>query len=686
VISIGIDIGGTFTDVVAFDWETLRSYTLKVPTTSPSLADGITDGVRQVLRRSGRGPGDVDRFVHGTTVATNVVLEERGAAVALLTTLGFEDVLEIGRLNRTQMYDLMMDCETPVFLAPRRRRRGIKERMYANGAVDVPFDSEQAERVVRDLVKSETIEAFAVCFLHAFAHPDHERAMRDVIAKIAPGIPVSISSDVDPMFREYERTVVTGFDAYVRPAVETYIRDLVRELKAVGIDGPLQVMQSMGGIAKAESVITHPVSVLLSGPAAGAIGGAFAAQQSNIGDVITIDVGGTSADVTLVEDGRPLVSSEGHIGAYPIRVPMVDTTTVGAGGGSIAWVDSAGRARVGPRSAGAFPGPACYGRGGTAATVTDAGVVLGYLNCEYFAGGTVRLDYESSVRAVGDFGSQLGLSLVEAACGIHRIVNSHMADAIRRVSIKRGYDPRNFALVLLGGAGAVHGGRLAAELGIRRMLVPTVPGVLSALGLLVAGVEHTRSAAAIVAAETSSEGFLERTFELLEASVREEMLAEGVTDARLITRHLGELRYVGQSYSLEVPIEMGTDKSILRQSTEAFHAKHHKMYGHSNASAQVEFVALRVIQTWSLPRPEFGIKPTDGLGRPAGASRSAYFEELAAYVETPVLHRDHLVIGEMLTGPLIVEQDDTTLVVYPGDRAVLESSGNIIVHTGASSR
>jgi N-methylhydantoinase A len=684
VISIGIDIGGTFTDVVAFDWDTREQYTLKVPTTSPSLAEGITDGVRQMLLRSGRNPADVDRFVHGTTVATNVVLEERGANVALLTTEGFEDVLEIGRLNRTQMYDLMMDCETPIFLAPRRHRRGIRERMHANGEVDVPFNHQQAEGVVRELVKSGDIQAFAVCFIHAFAHPENEISMREVIAKVDPGIPVSISSEVDPMFREYERTVVTAFDAYVRPAVETYLGDLIRDLKAIGVEAPVQVMQSRGGIAQADSVTTHPVSVLLSGPAAGAIGGAFAAQQSNIGDVITIDVGGTSADVTLIEQGRPLVSSEGRIGADPIRVPMVDTTTVGAGGGSIAWVDAAGRARVGPRSAGAYPGPACYGRGGTMATVTDAGVVLGYLNCEYFAGGAVSLDYESSMRSVGDFGAQLGLSVVEAACGIHRIVNANMADAIRRVSIKRGYDPRSFALVLLGGAGPVHGGRLAAELGIRKMLVPTIPGVLSALGLLVAGIEHARSAAVVVAAETDSERLLRQTFDSLEASVREEMNAEAVTDSYLVTRHSGELRYVGQSYSIEVPIDLDDDKSILKQGIDAFHSKHQRLYGHSNSNAQVEFVALRVVQTWSLPRPELRITPASRVERPSDVSRLAFFEEIGEYVDTQVLHRSQLVIGETLVGPAIVEQDDTTIVVYPGDRAVLETSGNIIVQSASS--
>ena len=527
VVYVAVDIGGTFTDVVAVDPATGRYHTVKVSTTPHRLVEGVRAGTLAALDRVGAKEHEVSRFVHGTTIGTNAVLERKGAVTGVLATEGFQDTLEIGRLKRTRMYDLFIEAETPVFLAPRRRRLGVVERVAADGSVVVPLDENSVRHAVRAL-HEQGVTAVAVCLLFSFRNSEHEEMVRRLIHEVDPAMSVSLSSEVDPMFREYERTVVTAFDAYVRPVIQTYVDELTAELRRIGIDAPLQIMQSRGGITSAELVGRRPVSVLLSGPAAGVIGARHAGELAGIQDVISIDVGGTSADVSLVEAGRPLVSDEGMIDTYPLRVPMVDVTTVGAGGGSIAWIDGGGSFRVGPVSAGAAPGPVCYGRGGTQPTVTDASLILGYLNPASFAGGSIALDEDAAAQCSNRSAAASTCTGIEAADGIHRVINSRMADAIRLVSLKRGYDPRDFALVLLGGAGPVHGGRLAAELGIKTMVVPAVPGVLSALGLLVAAVEHDAVETYAVRADRTTAEDVARAFTRLDARVATLMAADNV--------------------------------------------------------------------------------------------------------------------------------------------------------------
>jgi N-methylhydantoinase A len=437
-------------------------------------------------------------------------------------------------------------------------------------------------------------------------------------------------------------------------------------------------MQSRGGITSAALVSERPVSILLSGPSAGVIGGKFAGERSGFSNLITIDIGGTSADTSLIAEGKPLLSTEGKIDRYPLRVPMVDVETIGAGGGSLAWIDQAGGFRVGPQSAGAEPGPACYGRGGTEPTVTDAGVVLGYLNPDYFAGGTMSLDADAAHAAVTNFGSKLGLSATEAAAGIHRVVNSKMADEIRLVSIRRGYDPRQFALVLLGGAGPVHGGRLAAELAIPTLIVPPVPGVLSALGLLVASIEHDAAETVALRAEVAQPAALEDTYARLEGRVTEMMTADRVPDGASLTTRFADMRYVGQGYTLEVPVPSELGELSISAVLDEFHTTHHRIYGHSHPAAAVEFVNLRLVQEWGLPKPELRTIPSDRTHASA-TSRMAYFEELGGYVDTPIFRRESLAVGDEFVGPAIVEQADTTLVVYPTQRAVLDDAGNLLV-------
>ena len=682
MIVIAVDIGGTFTDVVAADVESGAYHTVKVPSTPGDLVRGVREGALQAIDRAAAHAADVVRFVHGTTVATNALLERKGARTAVLATEGFEDVLEIGRLKRTQMYDIFMEPETPVFLAPKRRRYGIRERVAADGSVVTALDEEHARGVIRELLEEHDAEAFAVSLLFSFRNATHEQRIRELIREIDPAVGVSLSSEVDPTFREYERTVVTAFDAYVRPVIERYVRELVGELGAIDMAVPLQIMQSRGGITSAARVSDKPVSVLLSGPAAGVIGAKVTGAKSGFEDIITIDIGGTSADISLVAEGKPLFSTEGSIDDYPLRVPMIDVTAIGAGGGSSAHVDAVGGFRVGPESAGADPGPACYGRGGAQATVTDASIVLGYVNPDYFAGGSMRLDVEAAHRAVEQLGEQLGLSPTEAAAGIHQVINAKMADAIRLVSIQRGYDPRQFALVVLGGGGPVHGGRLASELGIPTVVVPPAPGVLSALGLLVASVEHdhAETIAMRVTADADADE-LERLFARIDERVAGVMQAEGVPAGAATVTRLADMRYVGQSYTLEVDVPAPLDAAALAGCVERFHQAHDRVYGHARPAAPVELLNGRVVHAWQPQLPE--LTPADAAppvnGSLSPSSRRVYFEELAAYVETPVHRRAALRAGHEIVGPAIIEQADTTVVVYPGHRATLDDANNIII-------
>jgi len=673
-VQIGVDIGGTFTDIVALDGEG-RLALAKVPSTPKDLLDGIGAAVGKVLALAGAPPGDVERFIHGTTVATNAVLEQKGAVTAVLTTEGFEDVLEMGRQKRSRMYDLEMDPETPSFLAPGRRRVGIRERLDARGAVLVPLDEGQVRAAVQTL-RAQGVQAIAVCYLFSFVNPAHERRTRELCAEIAPEISVSLSSEVDPTFREYERLCVTAFDAYLGPVVKRYLAGLADTLRGLGIRAVPLIMRSRGGIVSAALAARQPVTLFLSGPAGGVIGAGCAAERSGVRDFVSLDMGGTSNDVAVVRSGAPLLASEGSIGPYPVRTPMVDVNTIGAGGGSIAWIDAAGGLRVGPRSAGAEPGPACYGRGGDAATVTDASVVLGYLNPERFAGGALTLDVGAAERAVGAIGRRLGVDTITAAAGIHRVINARMADQIRLVTIKRGYDPRQFSLVVLGGAGPVHGAALAAEMGMAEVLVPEAPGVLAAFGLLAAAIEHHHARTLQARTDVADLAAVNRCLAELDAAGRARMHEEGVAAADVHVAYTADMRYVGQAYELEVPIAAPVAAERVPDIVAALHAVHERVYGYARTQQTVEFVNFRAVHTYRLPRPV--VRPSaQAHGRLDDArvgERRAYFD---GFVSAAIYERARLPLGARLAGPAIVEQMDTTTVNPPGVTAVVDDAGNL---------
>jgi N-methylhydantoinase A len=675
VVEIGVDIGDTFTDVVCRGSDgDVRL--VKIPTTRRDPSAGVRAALA-VMRSDWSIPAPaIARFVHGTTVATNAVLEAKGAKIGLLTTEGFRDVLEIGRQMRHAMYDLVLKPEAAGFLAPGHLRKEVRERVTATGAVLVPLDEASVERAVMAL-KAEHVGAIAVSLLFSFLNPSHEIRIREIIKRLAPGVMVSLSSEVDPAFREYERTCVTAFDAYLKPLVDRYLDSMERDLAHAGVKAPLQIMQSRGGIASSRIARQQPVRLFLSGPAAGVIGGLEVGRALGIDDLITIDVGGTSCDIALVSGGQPLIRSEGTIGGYTVRVPMVDVNAIGAGGGSIAWLDDAGSLRVGPESAGSEPGPACYDCGGDEPTVTDASILLGYIDPGYFADGSLTLVPKRASEAIQrQIAGPLGLSLEAAALGIHRVVNAQMAEAIRLVSIGRGIDPRGYTLVPLGGAGPLHATALARELGIVRILVPLHPGVLSAAGLLHAPIEHEIAAAFPHPLERVAWPEVRHALDELDRGCGALMRCEGITPEQCRIVYSADVCYIGQSYHLEVPLSP-TAPDPLALLYDEFRAMHDRVYGHST-DARACIVNLRAIHRSAVAAPrQAGYAAVGEPGRTV--QRRILTAESGGSVVANIYERSALAPGMRFAGAAIVEQGDTTTLIEPGWRALVAPNGTLIL-------
>ena len=675
-ISIGIDIGGTFTDVVAVDaGGGLRI--AKLPSTRSDPSAAVRTVLHKLLPEWKIAPADVVRFAHGTTVATNAVLERKGARLGLLATEGFTDVIEIGRQNRTQIYELILKPETPVFLAPGSRRKGVVESIGPTGEVLQPLDVASLERSVDALV-AEGVEAIAIAFLYSFVNSAHERQAAAYIRDRHPGLVVSISSEVDPTFREYERTVVTAFDAYVKAGLDRYLGRMEADMRAAGIPATLQIMQSRGGVSSARLARQRPIRLFLSGPAAGVVGARDAGHSVGHENLITVDIGGTSSDIALIAKGQPMIRPEGLLDGYRIRVPMVDVNSIGSGGGSIAWIDAGGGLRVGPQSAGAEPGPACYARGGTEATVTDASIVLGLLDPAYFAGGTLRLDPALAARAVQErVAKPLGLTLEQAALGIHRVVNVQMAEGIRLVSIRRGIDPRAFSLLAFGGAGALHATALARELAIGTVIVPRYPGVLCAAGLLSAMIEHEAATAFMHKLAAADPAEVAAVCARLAAECAGRMHDEGVAAGAVATSYYADVCYVGQAHHIEVPLELEPAATMLDGVFERFCVLHNQVYGHSTR-APARFVNLRVVlrAANALAPPA----PTATQGKAARkGTRKVLLDGADEYVDAGIYDRDGLAPGDTVRGPAIIEQTDTTTLVGPGWRADVAANEVLLV-------
>jgi N-methylhydantoinase A len=681
---IGVDIGGTFTDVVLADETTGAVSVVKVSTTPRDFAQGVMDGLQAALRAGGVAAGDVGWLAHATTVVTNALLQGQGARTALVTTRGCRDVLELRRSARASLYDLFQDG--PAVLVPRHFRLEVRERIDAQGQVVDALDARDVEAAI-DFIRRHQVDAVAVCLLFSFLNDAHERAVGERLRHAFPGLPVFLSSEVLPEIREFERTSTTAVCAYVGPILRSYLARLEDAVRGMGLPAPW-VMGSSGGVFSVSEGLKMPAMAVESGPAAGVIAAALVGRQRGEGNLISFDMGGTTAKASLIEDGEVKTTSEYEVGGsgnvrrwlhgtgHPIRVPVIDLAEVSAGGGSIAWIDPGGVLRVGPESSGAEPGPVCYGQGGVRPTVTDADLVLGYLNPAALLGGALPVDLGRARDAIESrIAAPLGLGVVEAAAGIVSVVNAGMAGALRIVSVERGYDPREFTLVAFGGAGPVHAACLAEELEIPRVLVPPIPGGFSALGLVATDVrrDYVRTFYAPLARVEPAD--ITAAYVAMEADAREMLRRTGVPAHRWQVSRAADCRYPRQAYELTVPVAAGPlTRETLDSLARDFHARHRTTYGHASPDEAVQCVNLRVsaigrLTPLDVSRAPSTLAPTAGL-----PARAAYFEE-TGLVRCEVLAREALKPGTARPGPLIVEAADTTIVVPPAWRLTVEAGG-----------
>lgn len=656
----GVDTGGTFTDIVLLQDGKLKVF--KVLSTPDDPSRAILSGLGQLDAMR-----DLHVLVHGSTVATNAVLERKGVRTALITTAGFRDVLEIGRQTRPKLYDLRVQKVPP--LVPRARRLEVIERLNERGEVLIPLDEDSLQNTLAAL-QEQNVAAVAISLLFSFVNPEHEQRVAEAVR--ATGLYVSASCDVLPEFREYERTSTVVLNAYVGPLIDRYLGRLEQELPEQAM---LRIMQSNGGSISSLMARNEAARTLLSGPAAGVVGAAFVARASNFSQIITLDIGGTSTDVALV-DGAMTETTNGKIGGYPTKLPMIDIHTVGAGGGSMAWFDLGGALRVGPASMGADPGPAAYGRGGNEATVTDAHVVLGRLIPNAFLGGSMYLDAEESTRVVEKIARNLGTSLEEAALGIIRIVNANMEAAIRVISVERGCDPRHFTLVAFGGAGPLHACELAAALRIPRVLIPAAPGVLSALGMLIADILKDYVRTVMVLTE-EAQHVVSSALDELEVQGRDDLRQEGVPEEKIVIERYLDLRYMGQSYELTIPF----DGDLVRAAND-FHVAHERRYGYCDPNERVQVVNVR-LKARGLATPPLleQQEMVQGTSPEPIMTRKVTFAgpERLTTLEAPVYKRDALRPGCTFDGPAIITQYDTTTVVPPAWHGMVDAVSNLII-------
>lgn len=686
---VGVDIGGTFTDLILIDDATGAFSVGKLLTTPDDPSQAVEAVLTETLRRAGVAPEEVQHLVHGTTLVTNAVIERRGARTALLTTAGFRDSIEIGRENRYDLYDLMLERPRP--LVPRHLRFDVPQRTLSDGSTLQELDEAYVERLARELAACG-VEAVAIVFLHSFANPSAERAARDAVLRAAPQLQVSISSEVVPEIREFERASTTIVNAYVQRRVERYLRELEERLRRIGLGGSFFLMLSSGGIATVETAARHPVRLLESGPAAGALAAASYGAAAGHESLLSFDMGGTTAKLCVIAEGRPLVAHEFEVdrvyrfkkgSGLPVRIPVIEMIEIGTGGGSVARVDSLGLLKVGPDSAGSDPGPVCYGRGGTAPTVTDADLVLGYLDPAYFLGGRMRLDVAGARRAIGEqIAAPLGLSVEEAAWGIHQIANENMANAARVHALERGADPRRLPLFAFGGAGPVHAFRIARALGSPLLLAPLGAGVMSTVGFLSAPLsfDFVRSWPARLDALDWERA--NRLLAEMEAEGQALLESSGVAPEAIRHRREADMRYLGQGYEIRVPLPDGPlDASQAGALAAAFERVYRELYERPGPPVPIEILSWRVIS--SGPRPDLRLSVrSQAAGGPETArkgERPAYFPEAGGFVPTPVYDRYRLAPGAAFEGPAIVEERESTVVVGPGARCEVDAQHNLVV-------
>jgi len=663
---VAADIGGTFTDLVVSEVETGRSLTGKVPSTPENASNAVLSGIQELISN----PSDIEFMVHGTTVGLNALLERKGARVLLITTAGLRDYYVIARGDRTELYNLKY--RKPARLVPRNDVHEVRERVLWDGSVHTPLHVEDLEPIIQK-VKDENVLAVAVCFIHAFAHPRHEIEAREVLEKALPGVSITLSHEVAREWREYERASTAIMNAYIAPAVAQYLTSLQDEMHRLGVESTLHVMQSSGGILTVDTAIKQPVQTLLSGPVGGVIGGAALSEATERPNLICVDMGGTSFDMSLIRNGRASVTSQTYLEGLPLLMSIQEIHTIGAGGGSIGWVE-AGGLRVGPQSAGAEPGPACYGKGGTSPTVTDANLLLKRISPTSLLGGRLTLYEEPALQAIQKVAAQLGMNEIELAEGILSVINARMADGIRTITVGRGLDPRDYSLVAFGGAGPMHAVWLAEELDISEVVVPNSPGAFSAMGMLQADLRHDLTRSFYHPFESVTLKDVHDIYsELVEAGTAA-LRQEGISPGDMFFELTADMRYIAQEYSVSVLI---TPEMTLNQVQAGFHDAYRDRYGHSTPGAPVETVSLRVAALGRKARKQMVFEP-GALGKdPILGTRDVVFSGKAH--QTPVYQRMRMEHGGMWRGPMIVEEETATTVVPPGYRALVDGLGNILI-------
>ncbi|WP_029006135.1 hydantoinase/oxoprolinase family protein [Azorhizobium doebereinerae] len=675
---IGVDVGGTFTDFTLLNETDGEVKFHKVSSTPSDPSDAILIGIREMLEKFGVDSGRVNFIGHGTTVATNLVIERRGARAALITTRGFRDVLEIGRQTRPHLYDYQV--QNPPVLVPRARRFEVSERMNRDGEVLRALDMAEVDAVIDKIIACGAV-AVAVCFLHAYRNPAHEAAVRDRLHERAPGLYVTASSDLLPEFREYERLSTTVLNAYSGPRMQTYLDRLAANVHSLGSTVVPYTVHSNGGLMSIPTVRQFPVRTCLSGPAAGVVGAAVVAKEAGFDNVVTFDVGGTSTDVSVIVDGRPQFTSNRTVADYPVKTPMIDIHVIGAGGGSIAWMDDAAALKVGPQSAGAVPGPVAYGRGGTLPTVTDANVILHRLSPQALLDGKLKIE-EAAAREVvtQKVASPLGLSVEDAAIGILRIANANMGRAIRSVSTERGHDVSKFALMAFGGAGPLHACDVAAECGIPTVIIPREPGTMCARGILLSDISLDFVRTCIMPATAQSWAAAQQNFEEMRREGAAWLDGENVASAMRRFVQLVEARYEGQNFEVAVPVPPDAAVSLGAFLAD-FAAAHRAGYGYDITDRQVEIVNCRIKAVGLVPKPHNDFRP-EGVGTLAEARigvRTVVFSTTSGRVTTPVYERGRLPPETDCAGPAIVEEMSSTTVIPPSAKFYVDAAGNIII-------
>lgn len=672
---VASDIGGTFTDLTYLDEESGEVGVMKAPTTPANFAEGVVE----TLRRADLSASETTFFVHGSTVIINALTERKGVKTGLITTKGFRDVLEIGRANRPDIYNMYYTKPKP--FVPRYLRQEARERVNYKGQELEPLNEEDVRRAVNKF-KEEGVEAIAVCLLHAYANPSHEIECGEIINEMAPDIPLTLSHQITQEWREYERTSTAVLNSYVHPIARQYLESLERDLSEMGMPSQtLHVMQSNGGSATFESGKQAPINLVESGPVAGVIGAAYIGRLTGEPNVISFDVGGTTAKTSLVENDRPTITTEYRIeqtrefAGYPILAPTVDIVEIGAGGGSIAWIDQAGALRVGPVSAGADPGPACYGWGGEEPTVTDANVLAGRINPDYFLGGEIPLDMEATLEAMQPIANAFDLNVEEAAMGVIRIADANMINALKLVSVRRGYDPRDFVLVAFGGGGAMHAGALMRELRVKKVIVPTEPAVFSAWGMLTTDLRRDYIRTQITRTDEVDPADLTAIYKEMEQQALDTLAREGVKSQDMAIQRFADMRYLGQEHTVKVGLPGGdiTD-DVMPDVNERFHSLHEQTYTF-RLDTPVELVNYHVTALGQVKQPEIRRVETGGtLDDACKGQRRVNFDELG-FREADIYERDRLPVGASFSGPAVVEEPAAVTVVFPDQRLTKDEFG-----------